>query len=88
VLTYVADVFGHTLVAPPFFLVEKIRYNGGSFFVKHESFLNQSQRQDILEKQCLSLAEQRCVNLAERYSPAPGWPAGVFRILRGRPRLI
>ena len=38
-LTYVADVFWHALVVPPFYLADKIRYNGGSFFVKWESFL-------------------------------------------------
>ena len=49
-LTYVADVFGHALVVPSFYLADKIRYNGGSFFVKPESCLNKSKWQDILEK--------------------------------------
>ena len=34
-LTYVADVFGHTLVV--LFLFADKKYNGGSFFVKRES---------------------------------------------------
>ena len=38
-LAYVADVFGHTLVVPPFFIRLKLGYNGGSFFVKRESIL-------------------------------------------------
>ena len=33
-----------------FFLVEKIRYNGGSFFVKQELILNKSKRRDITEQ--------------------------------------
>ena len=38
-LTYVADVFGHALVVSPFYLAIKLRYNGGSFFVKWELIL-------------------------------------------------
>ena len=49
-LAYVADVFGHTLVVPPFFIRLKLGYNGGSFFVKWESILNRFEWRDILEK--------------------------------------
>ena len=46
-LTYVADVFGHALVV--FFCLAIIKVQRGLFFLKPESFLNQSQRQDILQ---------------------------------------
>jgi len=49
-LTYVADVFGHALVVPPYFISLKLGYNGGSFFVKRESILNKSEWRDITEK--------------------------------------
>ena len=46
-LTYVADVFGHALVV--FFCLAIIKVQRGRFFLKPESFLNQSRRQYILE---------------------------------------
>ena len=49
-LAYIADVFGHTLVVPPFFIRLKLGYNGGSFFVKLESILNKSQGRDTIKK--------------------------------------
>ena len=49
-LTYVADVFGHALVVPLFYLVDKLRYNEGSFFVKQDSGLNGFWVQDILKR--------------------------------------
>jgi len=48
-LTYIADVFGHALVVS-FLFGDKLRYNGGSFFVKGESILNKFQWWDIIEK--------------------------------------
>jgi hypothetical protein len=66
VLAYVADVFGHTLVVPPFFIRLKLGYNGGSFFVKRESILNKSEWRVFLER-VYQFIGAKLFNLSERY---------------------
>jgi len=62
-LTYVADVFGHALVEPPFFW-RKIKVQRGLFFCKAELIIKHQK----LLKYRLSLSEHDCLNLSERYS--------------------
>ena len=66
-LTYVADVFGHTLVVSSFFICRKIKIQRGFFFCKAGIYSEQISVAGIIENGCLSLSEQSCINLAERY---------------------
>jgi hypothetical protein len=67
-LTYVADVFGHTLVVPPFVLnCLNIKVQRGFSFCKAGIY---SYRRDNPDKPCVNLSEQSCISLSERYSCA------------------
>ena len=60
-LTYVADVFGHTLVVLSFLFGDKFKIQRGFFFCKVGIYCL---RRVKSEKACINLSEQHCINLA------------------------